>query len=130
MASLSISEVARRFGLRPSALRYYEQIGILAPPPRASGRRRYDHTALEQLAVLQNARRAGFTLAEIRRLFLDFDKSSPPADRWRTLAEPKMAELDALSARIADMKRRLAKTCSCETLSECGKRMLAKECDL
>src|SRR6476469_6964848 len=129
MAGMSISEVARRFGLRASALRYYERIGILPPPPRTGGRRRYDHTALAQLAVVQSARQAGFSLADLRRLFFGFEKAARPADRWQTPARPRLAELDALAARIEDMKRRLAKTCACETLSECGKRMLAKECD-
>src|SRR5207237_8733311 len=123
MGGLSISEVARRFGLRPSAIRYYEQLGVLAAPLRVSGQRRYDHTALEQLAVVQSARLAGFTLAEIRRLIFGFDRSTRPAERWRTLARPKLAELEALVTRIESMKQRLEKTCACETLDECGKRM-------
>src|SRR5438067_4519220 len=129
MAGLSISDVARRFGLRASALRYYEQIGSLAPPPRDSGRRRYDRTALERLALIQSARQAGFTLAEIRRLLFGFDERARPAERWRALAQPKLAELDARIERIHDMKRRLEQTCGCETLAECGQRMLRKECD-
>jgi MerR family transcriptional regulator, redox-sensitive transcriptional activator SoxR len=42
MEELAIGEVARRAGIRPSALRYYESIGLLPAPTRVSGRRRYD----------------------------------------------------------------------------------------
>ena len=69
---LSISEVARVFGLRTSAIRYYEQIGILPAPMRKSGQRRYEKTILFRLAVVQRARESGFTLEEIRELFFGF----------------------------------------------------------
>lgn len=60
--SLSISEVAKQIGLRPSAIRYYEQIGILPAAQRASGQRRYDLTVIHRL-VIQRARQTGFTLS-------------------------------------------------------------------
>src|SRR5438093_607943 len=66
---LAISDVARVFGLRTSAIRYYEQIGILPPAMRKNGQRRYDNSALFRLAVVQRARETGFTLEEIRQLF-------------------------------------------------------------
>jgi Predicted transcriptional regulators len=53
---LSISDIARVFGLRTSAIRYYEQIAILPPPKRKNGQRRYDNDALFRLAVVQRAR--------------------------------------------------------------------------
>ena len=65
---LSISDVARVFGLRTSAIRYYEQIGILPSPMRKNGQRRYNKSALSRLAVVQRARETGFTLEEIREL--------------------------------------------------------------
>jgi len=66
---LAISDVARVFGLRTSAIRYYEQIGILPPPFRKNGQRRYNNSVLFRLAVVQRARETGFTLDEIRELF-------------------------------------------------------------
>ena len=56
---LAISDVARVFGLRTSAIRYYEQIGILPQPMRKNGQRRYDNSALFRLAVVQRAERWG-----------------------------------------------------------------------
>jgi hypothetical protein len=69
---LAISDVARVFGLHTSAIRYYEQIGILPPPMRKKGQRRYNDSVLFRLAVVHRARETGFTLEEIRELFFGF----------------------------------------------------------
>ena len=132
MALLTISEVARQVGLRPSAIRYYEQMKLLPPAPRISGQRRYDITTVYQLAVLQRAQEVGFTLTEIRRLFSGFRKSTPVSARWRMLAAAKQSELDAQMVRIQAMKdllTRLESRCSCETLSQCGAGILRARCD-
>ncbi len=70
---LTIGEVAERAGLRTSALRYYEEAGLLEPTTRVSGQRRYDESALERLTVIQFCQQLGFTLAEIRLLLLSRD---------------------------------------------------------
>src|SRR5262252_7244705 len=103
-ASMTISQVARQVGLRPSAIRYYEQIGVLARATRVSGRRRYDETALHRLALVQRARACGFTLDEIRRLFFGFRGDTPVSERWRRLSDAKLAELAAQRAVIEDME--------------------------
>src|SRR5262245_41942989 len=72
VSQLTISEVARQVGLEPSAIRYYEHLGILPRADRCSGQRRYDRTVLYRLAVVQRARQAGFTLEEIKTLFVGF----------------------------------------------------------
>ena len=58
---LAISEVARVLGLRTSAIRYYEQIGILPPPLRKNGQRCYDKSVLYRLAVVQRGWEMEFT---------------------------------------------------------------------
>lgn len=129
MSRLSISDVARQIGLRPSAIRYYEKLGILPKPERISGRRRYDPTVLYRLAVIQQAREAGFALHEIRALFFGFAEGTRAEARWRRLADRKLAELEALAAQIRSMRsllKRLKANCHCETLEACGKAMLAK----
>ncbi len=63
MTELMIGEVARRAGVRPSALRYYERAGLLPTPRRINGRRRYDPGVLQRLDAIRFAQRAGFTLA-------------------------------------------------------------------
>jgi MerR family transcriptional regulator, redox-sensitive transcriptional activator SoxR len=86
MPQLSISEVAREVGLRPSAIRYYEQIGILPPIQRTNGQRRYDTTYLHRLAVIQRAGRTGFTLDEIQELFFGFADGTRAPARWQELS--------------------------------------------
>jgi MerR family transcriptional regulator, redox-sensitive transcriptional activator SoxR len=124
VAELTISEVARRIGLQPSAIRYYEQIGLLPHPPRVSGQRRYDSTVLYRLAIIQQARQLGFTLEEIRQLFFAFRKVTRASERWQKLSQRKLAELDVLMDDIKTVQRllkRMMRHCHCETLDQCGK---------
>jgi MerR family redox-sensitive transcriptional activator SoxR len=124
MSALSISEVARQVGLRPSAIRYYEGIGLLPPAPRMTGQRRYDASILYRLAIVQMARQLGFTLDEIRQLFFGFGNSTRASDRWRKLSRRKLAELDNLMDGIKAVRRllkRMMRNCRCETLDQCGK---------
>ena len=99
MPQLYISEVARQVGLRPSAIRYYEQIGLLPPAQRLGKQRRYDTTALYRLAIIQRARQLGFTLDEIRQLFFGFSTVTRASVRWQKLSQRKLEELDNLMDR-------------------------------
>lgn len=82
----SIGELGSRAGLNPSAIRYYERLGLLPQAQRVGGKRRYDHTALTRLAVIDVAQRAGFTLAETRTLLQGFShKTPPPAPSTRAI---------------------------------------------
>jgi MerR family redox-sensitive transcriptional activator SoxR len=119
---LSIGEVARRAGLKSSAIRYYESIGLLPKPERISGQRRYGDSVLKRLAVIELAQRAGFTLAETRTLLNGFSEKVPPSARWRELADRKLPEIEALIARANAMKRLLEDglECDCISLDDCG----------
>ena len=122
MEALTIGEAARRAGVRTSALRYYEGIGLLPAPRRVNGRRRYEPDVLRTLAVVRLAKQAGFTVAETRTLLHGFSARTSPSARWRTLARRKLAEVDALIAHAERMKRVLATVleCECPRLSDCG----------
>ena len=124
--NLAISDVARVFGLRTSAIRYYEQIGILPPPMRRNGQRRYDNSALFRLAVVQRARETGFTLEEIRELFFGFPPGTRPPKRWRQLSQRKIAELRDRMKRLKLMETLLKRVenCRCDALDECGDKIL------
>src|SRR3979490_2071431 len=114
MAQLTISQVARQIRLRPSAIRYYERIGLLPPAPRTSGQRRYDSTVLYQLAIVQQARQLGFTLEEIRQLFFGFRRVTRASERWHKLSQRKLAELDALMSVIRSVRclpKKIMRTC-------------------
>jgi len=126
MQYLSISQVARQFGMRSSALRYYEQIGILAPVHRVSGQRRYDVASLRRLAVIQRARDAGFALEDIRELFTAFRPGTPASQRWRQVSLRKLTEIEDAIARLSVMKNLLNQmsNCKCDALDECGAAIL------
>lgn len=120
-ARLTIGEVARQSGVATSAIRYYEDIGLLPPPVRLNGRRRYDTSAPHRLAVIARAQQAGFTLEEIRELFFGFVAGTHPSARWEPLARRKLAELDAQLARIHAMQDLLHEgiRCGCLTMEQC-----------
>jgi DNA-binding transcriptional MerR regulator len=94
MEFVPIGHLAQRTGVAPSALRYYERLGLLSPAERPGGRRHYAASSAERVALIRLFQDAGFTLAEIGRLLAAGD--------WDQLLERKLAELDA---RIADAQR-------------------------
>jgi MerR family transcriptional regulator, redox-sensitive transcriptional activator SoxR len=97
MADLSIGEVARRSGLRASAIRYYEKIGLLPRVPRTGYQRRYDPVILDRLAIVRFAQYVGLRLTEIKWLLNDVP-GRPPPERWRKLAKERLRQVDALIA--------------------------------
>ena len=123
MDGWSIGEVGRRAGLRTSAIRYYESVGLLPRPQRARGRRVYDASVLERLAVVELARRAGFTIAETKTLLHGFSRKTPPSARWRQLTARKIEEIDARIVEAQQMRQvlEILRTCQCPTLEECGR---------
>jgi MerR family transcriptional regulator, redox-sensitive transcriptional activator SoxR len=125
MTMLAIGEVAARAGLRTSAVRYYEDVGILPAPERVNGRRRYGPEAVERLEVVRFAQSAGFTLDEIRVLFHGFGADAPPPRRWHEVATRKLRELDEQKARLERMRTVLEATldCGCVTLEDCARQM-------
>jgi MerR family redox-sensitive transcriptional activator SoxR len=121
MAHMLIGEVARQAGIRPSALRYYESIGLLPEPARVSGRRRYDASILQRLEIIRTAQQAGFTLDELRVLLDDILANTPPSVEWHDLIQRKLKELSALLDNIQRMKHLLEDIMECDDtqLAEC-----------
>ncbi len=121
MTSLSIGQVAQRTGIRTSALRFYEEAGILPAPARVSGRRVYDADTVRRIEVLKFAQQAGFTLEEIKTLLHGFRAETPLSARWQALAHAKLRELDVLAARIKRMRRALdlGLKCGCIRIEDC-----------
>ena len=93
---LTIGELARRAGVTASALRYYEERGLLPPPARISGQRRYPESAARLVAAILLYSDAGFTLAEQKALMAAPARAS---GEWGRLARRKLAELDEQIAR-------------------------------
>lgn len=123
MAHLTIGELARRAGVRTSAIRYYESIGILPVPPRENGRRRYDARTEVLLRAVAVAKAAGFTLAEIQTLTEGaLENRVAPSESWSKMATRKLEELDEVIARAQAMKQILMAglRCGCLRIEECA----------
>jgi DNA-binding transcriptional MerR regulator len=93
---LTIGELARRAGVTASALRYYEELGLLPAPARISGQRRYPEPAVRLVAAILLYSDAGFTLAEQKALLAA--RADTSGDR-RRLMRRKLSELDEQIAR-------------------------------
>ncbi len=95
---LTIGQLAEQTGVAATALRYYDELGLVRPITRTGGQRRYSDAARHDVGVVLLLRDLGFTLAEIARLLTE-----PPRRRatWESLARSKVEELDRL---IADAK--------------------------
>ena len=119
---MPIGEVAQKVGLAASTLRYWESVGILPPPQRVSGQRRYDERVFQRVAIVRVAQEAGFNVAEIRTLLRGFAREVPPSARWRALASAKLEEIEALITRAQAMKRVLNEglECECLRLEDCA----------
>jgi MerR family redox-sensitive transcriptional activator SoxR len=119
---MTIGEVAAEAGLRTSAIRYYEAEGLIPVARRRHGRRVYDRSVLDRLALIELAKLSGFTVSEIKHLLSGFSRATPPGERWRTLASAKLEELDQRLTQIRRMKRVLeaVSRCDCPTLEMCG----------
>jgi DNA-binding transcriptional MerR regulator len=118
---MMIGAVAQQTGLRASAIRYYERLGLLPPPRRIQGRRHYADDVLLRLGVIRFARQNGLTLREIQRLFA----GKPYSKNLRQLAKDKVAELDRVIERAHAMQGLLRKAlhCRCLTAEECGRHL-------
>jgi len=131
MAELRIGEVAQRAGIATSAIRYYESEGLLAAPERRNGRRVYDDAVVDQLNLIELAKSAGFSMAEIKRLVAAFRGRRPPGARWRELAQAKLLQLDERIAEAERMKDvlRVVMRCRCPTLEDCSRAIRARRRD-
>ena len=114
---LTITDVGEMTGLQSSALRYYEREGLIKPAGRASGRRLYEESVLQRLAVISLLQEVGFTINEISDLFNRGGKRT----RWRALAEDKLKEIDAHLERVGTARELLSSAlgCGCDSLESC-----------
>jgi MerR family redox-sensitive transcriptional activator SoxR len=122
MAEMTIGEVAKAVGLQTSAIRYYESVELLPMPKRVNGRRRYDESVFQSIAVIQIAQRAGFTIAEIKTLIEGFQPDISPGARWQVLAQEKLAELHTQILETQQMITMLQNglECGCLQIEDCA----------
>jgi MerR family transcriptional regulator, redox-sensitive transcriptional activator SoxR len=120
---MTIGELATLSGLQPSAIRFYEQIGLLPAPIRKNGRRVYSSEAAARLHLVGFAKDTGFSLSEIKLLLHGFPPSTTAGDRWRKLAAAKIKELEASIAKARAMEKmlRLIMKCRCVSMEQCAR---------
>jgi DNA-binding transcriptional MerR regulator len=114
---MNISEVAKRSGISASALRFYEEKGLIASVGRQGAMRRFAPAVLDQLALISLGQAAGFSLDEIRSMFSQ--QGDPHIDRSKLSA--KADEADKMVRRLRAMSRALrhAAACPAPSHAEC-----------
>jgi DNA-binding transcriptional MerR regulator len=106
---LTIGELAKRTGVATSALRYYEELGLIPAPGRVSGQRRYPESAVGLVGMILLLRDVGFSLGESKA----FLGSRTQADSWRGLAQRKLADLDQQIAKAQTAKEAITHALHC-----------------
>jgi MerR family redox-sensitive transcriptional activator SoxR len=115
---LSIGEVARRSGVAPSALRFYEHRGLIASTRTDGNQRRYDRAVLRRIALVQAGRAAGISLVEIRAALAGLPTSRTPNRRdWERLSSRWRNDLDARIETLQALRERLTTCIGCGCLS-------------
>lgn len=109
---LDIAEVAGRSGLAPSALRYYEESGLIKPTARKGLRRQYESSVLLRLGFIRLCQDVGFTLPEIASFLGDRSRAR---GRWRHLVRQKLASVEDQMGRLALAREMLTHASDCES---------------
>ena len=112
---MSIGEVARQAGIRPSAIRYYESMHVLPPPQLVNTKRRYTAEIFLRLALIKIAQEVGLTVAEMRLTFNDATEHTEGG--WRVLAHQKLIEVEKRMQQLERVKCILAEALRQEHLS-------------
>ena len=114
---LSIGELASRTGVAVTALRYYDELGLVRPQQRASGQRRYPASAVRTVGAVLFLRDVGFSLTEVGELMA----SEAHTDRWSQLVDRKIGALAAQEHRLVVARTALehARSCPAEHPSRC-----------
>jgi len=115
---LAIGDLAARTGLAVSAIRYYEELGLIAPLRNAGGHRRYDRADIRRLSFILIAQQLGFPLARVAEVLRALPHGRPPdkAD-WARISAGFRADLDARIATLTQLRDKLDGCIGCGCLS-------------
>ena len=119
---LTIGDVARRSGVAASALRFYEQRGLIESVRAGSGHRRYPRPVLRRIAFIVSAQRIGLTLDEIAAELAKLPGGRAPTRRdWSRLSRTWTTRIDARIAELERLKAGLTECigCGCLSLDRC-----------
>jgi MerR family transcriptional regulator, redox-sensitive transcriptional activator SoxR len=122
---MKIGELAKQAGLNASAIRYYEKTGLLSPPHRVGGQRRYSEDALDRVLLIRFASEMGFSLTETKIFMCGLKSDAPVGPRWKKLARRKIQEVVENMQRGRRLKSLLEHLldCRCASLKVCVQRL-------
>lgn len=104
---LTIGMVARRVGIRPSAVRFYERQGLVASDRFANGYRAYGREAVGTLLFINRAKTLGFSLEEVRKILELRRSGRKPCACVSTMIERNLAAIDQRIAQLSALRRQL-----------------------
>lgn len=120
---LSIGEIARRSGVAASALRFYEEQGLISSRRTAGNQRQYLRSTLRRIAFVQAAQRVGLQLSEIKAALNSLpDDRNPTRADWSRLSRTWRRRLDQRIAELEQLRDNLDSCigCGCLSLQRCG----------
>lgn len=120
---LTIGQLAARSGVAPSALRYYEDQGLIRATRTSGNQRRYQRSTLRRIAFVKSAQRVGLTLEEIAEALRQLpDDRTPTRADWGRLSREWRPRLDAQIERLERLRDRLDSCigCGCLSLERCA----------
>ncbi|SEG18142.1 MerR family transcriptional regulator, redox-sensitive transcriptional activator SoxR [Actinacidiphila yanglinensis] len=120
---LTIGELAARSGNATSALRYYEELGLIQSERTAGGQRRYRRATLRWLAFVRAAQRIGLSLGEVRDALAHLPVDHvPSAADWSRVARTWQHRIDEQIAELQQVRDQLTGCvgCGCLSLTRCG----------
>ena len=113
---LTVGHVARRAGVSPHTVRYYERVGLLKAASRTgAGYRDYSEDALERLRFIRDAQRLGLRLQDIRDLLEIRDRGQCPCGHTRQLVETRLTLVRAEIRRLRDIESELERMIESES---------------
>ena len=123
MVELTIGQVSARSGVAPSALRYYEQQGLISASRTTGGARRFPRAVLRRLAFIRAAQNVGLSLGEIHDALATLPADRPPtAADWARLSSGWRERLDEQIAALVQLRDGLSSCigCGCLSLERCA----------
>jgi MerR family redox-sensitive transcriptional activator SoxR len=122
-ALLTIGQLSERSGVATSALRYYEELGLISSERSAGNQRRYPQPVLRRVAFVRSAQRVGLTLDEIAEALATLPEGRTPTKAdWSRLSRSWRPRIDAQIARLELLRKRLDSCigCGCLSLRTCA----------
>ena len=120
---ITITQLAERSGVAASALRYYEELGLITAERTKGNQRRYRRSVLRRVAVIKVAQSMGVSLRQIHTALAALrDRRDPTPDDWERLSRTWHDELSARIALLEKLRDQLSSCigCGCLSLDRCG----------